>query len=159
MMQYYARLPGCGFWAAVEKSSGDFLAIMQRPLLRAFFTLDLKLLGKLARSQRMRTTQIDQQRLDYIRLLVEHGFIRQDVPPEDLAYAMRTIIVGFFLADPVFDDGDQPSLERKAELLGFTLERTFALNRRPSRAALQAIANHVLQLFTEVLQNDAIVAR
>lgn len=135
-----------------------FLSIMRRPILRAFFTLDLKLLGKLAHSPRMRTAQIDQLRLDYIHLLTEQGFVRLDIPPEDLAYTMRTIIVGFFLADPVFDDTDEPSLERKAELLELTLKRTFGLSHRPSREAVQTIANHVSRMFSEVLRNDAIAA-
>ncbi len=133
-----------------------FQSIMQRPILRAFFTLDLKLLGKLAHSQRMRTVQIDQLRLDYVRLLMEHGFVRADFTPEDLAYAMRTIIVGFFLAEPVFDDADQPSTERKAELLELTLQRTFGMSHRPPKEAIQAIANHVSRMFTEVLQNGAL---
>ena len=136
-----------------------FQSIMARPLLRAFFTLDLKLLGKLAHSQQMRTAPIDQMRVEYIRLLMEHGFVRPDLPPEDLAYAMRTIIVGFFLAEPVFDDVDQPSVERKGELLELTLQRTFGLSRRPSKEAVQAIANHVRRMFAEVLENVAQASR
>jgi AcrR family transcriptional regulator len=136
-----------------------FQSIMARPLLRAFFTLDLKLLGKLAHSQQMRTVPIDQMRVEYIRLLTEHGFVRPDLPPEDLAYAMRTIIVGFFLAEPVFDDVDQPSVERKGELLELTLQRTFGLSRRPSREAVQAIADHVRRMFAEVLENVAQASR
>src|SRR5260370_19883593 len=127
-----------------------FLSIMQRPLLRAFFTVDLNMLGKLAHNQRMRAAQVDQLRTEFVRLLVAHKLVRLDLPPDDLAYAMRTIIVGYLLAHPVFDDdATQPHLSRKAELLELPLERTFDINRRPSKEALQAIADHVRWLFAE----------
>jgi AcrR family transcriptional regulator len=128
-----------------------FLATIRRPLLRAFFTLDLDVLGKLAQSPRLQAGRIDQLRLDFVRLLIEHKVVRTDVTLTDLAYAFRTIILGFFLADPYFEDETQPSEQRKAELLELTLQRTFGINRRPSREAIQTIANYVNELLTTIL--------
>jgi AcrR family transcriptional regulator len=78
------------------------LSVMNRPLMRAFFTADLDMLGKLVRSQRLRAVQLDCMRHDLFRLLAEHGVVRTDIPPEPLAYAYRTIIIGFFLVDPLW---------------------------------------------------------
>jgi AcrR family transcriptional regulator len=72
-----------------------FSAIMRRPLLRAFFTLDLELLGKLAHSHQLREAQITSLRHAFIEMLQKHHVVRDDISSQDPAYAFRTIIVGF----------------------------------------------------------------
>jgi hypothetical protein len=51
-----------------------------------------------------------------MELLAEVGVIRDDVPTHDLAYAFRTIIIGFFLVDPFLKDvqpsARDPAVER-----------------------------------------------
>jgi AcrR family transcriptional regulator len=133
-----------------------FLSIMQRPLLRAFFTMDMDVLGELAHTTQMRTAQVEHLRHEFLRLLVEHGLIRDDISPADLAYAYRTIIVGFFLVDPIFSD-EQPTLERKAERLEMAIQGSLGIDRQPSPEALKAIADHVLYLFSEVLVAESAV--
>jgi AcrR family transcriptional regulator len=130
-----------------------FSLIMQRPLLRAFFTLDLEVLGKLTRIHQVRESQINMLRHEFIEMLQKHGVIRGDVSPEDLAYAFRTIIVGFFLADPLFPDA-QPELERKADLLAMILQGAFHVNDRTPRRVVRLIADHVIALLTNAFQNE-----
>src|SRR5262249_20400814 len=79
-----------------------FLSIMQRPLLRALFTMDLEILGKLTHIHSLREGQLNNLRLGFIQMLQQLGVVRADIPADDLGYAFRTIIVGFFLADPLF---------------------------------------------------------
>lgn len=132
-----------------------FATIMQRPLLRAVFTYDLRMLGKLAKSEPVHTMRINQMRLDYIQLLVDQGIIGAEIPPQDLAWAFRTIFIGFFLVDPIFDDDQhRPGLERKADLLEVTLQRTFQLEVRPSKPAVDTIAEHMIRLFQEVANTN-----
>jgi len=130
-----------------------FTSIMRRPLLRAFFTLDLEVLGKLTRIQQLRETQINTLREAFIRLLQDHGVVRADISPQDLAYAFRTIIVGFFLADPLFA-ADQPTLERKADLLAVILQGAFRSNDCPGDDVVRLIADHVRGLLTKAFDKE-----
>jgi hypothetical protein len=84
-----------------------------------------------------------------MELLAEVGVVRDDVPPHDLAYAFRTIIIGFFLVDPFLKDV-QPSVERRAELLEMTLKGAFGLDYEPPKEAVERIAAFVIQLLSEV---------
>jgi len=130
-----------------------FISIMQRPLLRAFFTLDLEVLGKLTRIHQLREPQINMLRQAFIRMLQEHAVVRADISPQDLAYAFRTIIIGFFLADPLFP-ADQPSLERKADLLAMTLQGAFRSNDCPADDVVRLVADHVRGLLAEAFEKE-----
>ena len=126
-----------------------FMTIMRRPLLRAFFRMDLEIMGNLTRLLHVREARLTQLRYDFVNLLLEYGVVRSDLSPDDLVYAYRTIIVGFFLADPMFE-GDQPTLERRAQLLELILLEAFGQDAHPPKAAVKAIADHVLELFSTV---------
>jgi AcrR family transcriptional regulator len=132
-----------------------FEIIMRRPLMRAFFTSDLEVLGKLARSQRQQVARLEGLRDQFMELLAEAGVVRDDLSPHDLAYAFRTIIIGFFLVDPFFRDV-QPSVERRAELLEMTLKGAFCVDREPSKEAVERIAAHVIGLLSEVTLADTL---
>jgi AcrR family transcriptional regulator len=130
-----------------------FFSIMRRPLLRAFFRMDREIMGKLTRLLRVREVQLSQLRSEFVDLLVEYGVARADLSSKDLTYAYRTIIVGFFLADPTFED-DQPALERKGELLEMILLRALGQDPHPPKQAVRAIADHVLRLFSTATGPD-----
>jgi AcrR family transcriptional regulator len=131
-----------------------YTSIMQRPLLRAFFTLDLEVLGKLTTMHRLREAQINTLRYAMIEMLQEYGIVRPDISPQDMAYAFRTLIVGFFLTDPLFPD-DQPDLERKADLLAMTIKGAFELNESVPESAVRRIAEHVRGLIARALQDES----
>ncbi|HLZ27314.1 MAG TPA: helix-turn-helix domain-containing protein [Chloroflexota bacterium] len=134
-----------------------FLGIMRRPLLRAFFTDDLAMLGKLASGARGRNPaapQLDVVRLDYARLLIEQRVLRGDVSPEEVAYVYRGILLGFVLSEPLdINEPSQLTLDRKADLLMGVVERALDLDRRASAATLQVIAAQANELFTLVANN------
>jgi AcrR family transcriptional regulator len=126
-----------------------YLNITRRPLLRGLFIGDATLLGKLVRSAREHASSVDAQRVELVRHLAAHGLVRSDLPPEEIAYSFRTLIVGFLLADPWLVGSDQPSLERRAELLAMTV-RVFERDRRPTADQLRTLQRVVLDLFDEV---------
>jgi AcrR family transcriptional regulator len=133
-----------------------YLGIMRRPLMRAFFTADLQVLGKLARGATGHPSggsQLEMLRADYARLLVEQRVLRANVSPEEVAYVYRCIIVGFILTEPLVDDQSQLTTERKADLLMGVVERAFDMDRRVSAAALQAVAAQAIELFTHVAES------
>src|SRR6266540_2356790 len=69
-----------GAWRLHRLARCYFLAIMRRPLLRALFLADSELLGKLARPAG--GAREDRHRLvshAYVRLLAEHGLLRDDL--------------------------------------------------------------------------------
>jgi AcrR family transcriptional regulator len=131
-----------------------YLLIMQRPLLRAFFTLDLEVLGKLSRKHQHREAQINALRYTFIHMLQEQGIVGADIAPNDLAYAFRTIIFGFLLTEPLFPD-DQPDLEGKAELLALIVKGAFGINERPPEDAMRRVAELVNQLVESTLGEDS----
>jgi AcrR family transcriptional regulator len=126
-----------------------FQMIMRRPLMRAFFTSDLDVLGKLARNQRAQVARLEGLRDQFMDLLAEAGVVRDDVPPHEMAYAFRAVIIGFFLVDPFFQ-APQPTVERRAELLEMIIKGAFGLDREPSRESVERIAAHVIRLLSEV---------
>jgi AcrR family transcriptional regulator len=131
-----------------------YLLIMQRPLLRAFFTLDLEVLGKLTRMHQHREIQINALRYAFIHMLQEQGIVSADIPPEELAYAFRTIIFGFLLTEPLFPD-DQPDLERKADLLALMVKGAFGIDERPPEDAIRRVAEHVSRLVESTLGEES----
>jgi AcrR family transcriptional regulator len=125
-----------------------FAAIMKRPLVRAIFHMDREVLGTLVRHQQQRDRRLAELRLDLMRFLQQLGLLRQDLSAEELAYVFRTMLLGFFLADPIVTD-DQPNAERKAELLGVLLQSALGLETHPSDDVISAASEHVLALLEE----------
>ena len=98
-----------------------FLAIMHRPLLRALYTADQEVLGRLAKGDD-KALEIREEMAfsDYLGLLAEHGVLRADIAPEELAYAYRATVNGFILIESFIDENYQFDPERKADLLAST---------------------------------------
>lgn len=125
-----------------------FEAIMRRPLVRAVFQMDRDVLGNLLQYERQRESHLEELRVDFMRLLQEVGLVRTDLSAQELAYAFRTLLIGFFLADPFLSE-DQPSLERKVELLGILLHGALGIEADPSEEVVAAVADRVLALLNE----------
>jgi AcrR family transcriptional regulator len=132
-----------------------YLGIMRRPLMRAFFTADLEVLGKLSRGRTIGNTatpQVELLRRSYASLLVEQRVLRTNVSAAEVAYVYRAILLGFILSEPLVDadSGLSLTMERKADLLLDAIERAFDLERRVTAATLQAVASQALALFSAV---------
>jgi AcrR family transcriptional regulator len=134
-----------------------FLAIMGRPLLRALFLADAELLGKLARPAS--GAREDRHRLvshAYVRLLAEHGLLRDDLDAEAVAYAVLATLEGFIQAEATAREapGSGLGIEERADLLSRTVQRAFETRRRLSPAAEKTIATRVLELFAGLGEAD-----
>jgi AcrR family transcriptional regulator len=127
-----------------------YVAVTRRPLVRALFTANLDVLGKLATSDWTRETAIERLRVGYVQLLVEHGLVRQDVTPQELAYTFRAVLIGFLVAVPLGGHSALPPPERQAELVKNVIQRAFEIADSPPPAGLPAIAARAIEMFTEV---------
>ena len=131
-----------------------YLGLMRRPLLRALYTADPQVLGRLARG--MSDHQDDRHHAamhDYLRLLVAAGLLRTDPPVPELAYAYQAVLEGFLLVDS-FNAPSGLALERKADLLAGTVRRAFEPPSAPDPAAVTAAATAATDLWTAVAGID-----
>src|SRR5262245_37452434 len=129
----------------------QFMVVMRRPLLHAMFVSDLETLGNLARAfdpqlQAARLRAFD----TYLRLLRTHGLIRTDLSVDELGYAFRAAVLGFYLSEPLAQTMPDLALERKAELLATTVERTFEPAEPADADAARSVAPAVIAAFEEV---------
>jgi AcrR family transcriptional regulator len=125
-----------------------FAAVMQRPLVRAIFQMDRDVLGTLVQQQQRRDPQFGGLRVELMRFLQQLGLLRQDLSAEELAYVFRTLLLGFFMADPIVSD-NEPNAERKAALLGTLLRSAIALEAHPSDEVVSAASERVLALLEQ----------
>jgi AcrR family transcriptional regulator len=130
-----------------------FFAIIRRPLLRALYTADQEVLGRLAKGDdKALEVQEEMAFNEYLRLLVEHGLVRPDIATEELSYAYGATVNGFILLESFVTERYQLDPERKADLLAATVRRAFEIERFPSSAPVQAIVPRVIELFTEIAE-------
>lgn len=122
-----------------------YLRIMERPLVLAIFTMDREVLGKLWRHEHQREPQIAELRVEFVQLLQDQRLMREDISAHDAAYLFRTLILGYFLAQP-FLGNEQPDRERKADLLALSLQGALGLEANPSEEVVSAVADHVRRL-------------
>ena len=131
-----------------------FEAIMQRPLVRAIFQMDRDVLGNLLQRESQLETHLQDLRVDFVRLLQELGVLRTDLSADELAYAFRTLLLGFFLADQVLTD-DRPSLGRRVEVLAVVLRGALGVETDPSEEVVALVADRVRSLLDEARASGA----
>ncbi|RDI49642.1 TetR/AcrR family transcriptional regulator [Nocardia mexicana] len=158
-----------------------FLNVMRRPLLRALYTSDPGVLGKLATALHAKQGERHHDAFDdYLRLLADNGLLRDDLPIREISYAYHAILHGYLGADgsspeargasrgdrgmspggrdlSLEDRGAPPedtdlSLEDKARLLADTVRRTFEPSAEPSGTAVQDVGPRVVELFAEAAE-------
>jgi AcrR family transcriptional regulator len=142
-----------GTWRPHRFACRYFLAITRRPLLRAFFLSDTELLGRLARpaaSAREQRHRLLSQ--GYFELLAEHGVLRDDVSSADMAYAFLAVLEGFIHSQGA--EGQDSDLQARSDLLALIVQRAFETGRRLSRATENVIAAQVVDLITELRDED-----
>jgi AcrR family transcriptional regulator len=122
--------------------------IMSRPLLRALFTTDPEVLGKLAvKLQENQDPRHHEAFNDYLRLLAEHGLLRDDRTVEELSYTYRAILHGFLLAG-------SPEPADRADLLADLIARALETSPAPPAGVLRKVAPRAIELFTETAEID-----
>lgn len=136
-----------------------YLLVMRRPLTRAFYTGDTELLGALATESKI-GLQVAADKSGVtphvLRALYEHGLLADDPAVDhDLPFRLSAVTTGFFLADrliPLDAEVDpDAALEHKADALATVVRRAFEPPGTPTRAALEAAAPVVADLYDHLL--------
>lgn len=130
----------------------SFGTMLRRPLLRALFTGDLEVLGKLARNADVGLAgRQDAAFKDYLRLLAEYGLIHTMFDAHDLFFVYQSISAGFFVSESLLSPQTRVPAERMVELLAATVRRTFESEGTPPVAAVRVVATRVIEIFQEVV--------
>jgi AcrR family transcriptional regulator len=129
-----------------------YLIIMRRPMLRALYTGDWNVLGKLAKGDLGGEVvkKIGQATSGYLSILVECGVIRPGISMTDLSFINRAIMGGFFLTDSFLSETYSFPLEHKAELLADVVQHTFEAEMSPAPEAIQLLASRIIELLTKI---------
>jgi AcrR family transcriptional regulator len=132
-------------------TSKFFLIIMRRPLLRAIYTGDLETLGKLSKSDISDILDAQEKILigSYLQMLEEYGLAPAGISIDELLYTFFSILAGFFAIETMRKDHLQISLERKAELVGTTVQRVFETHISLTAEVSQALADRTIETLTE----------
>ncbi|MBV9119982.1 MAG: TetR/AcrR family transcriptional regulator, partial [Chloroflexi bacterium] len=123
-----------------------YLAIMRRPVLRALFVSDSQVLGRLVRSDGTLKDRLQAAFSEWIRLLAKSGLVTGGGPVDELAYAVRAVVGGFFVHASLPAGDDELSLECKAGLLSCTLRRAFEASEEVE-ANWTSLAARAIELF------------
>ncbi|MDR3573552.1 MAG: helix-turn-helix domain containing protein [Anaerolineaceae bacterium] len=129
-----------------------YLIIMRRPMLRALYTGDWNVLGKLAKGGLGGEVvkNISRATSGYLSIMVECGVIRPGISITDLTFLCRTTVGGFFLTDAILSETYPFTLEHKAELLADVVRRAFEAETSPAPEAIQLLASRTIELLTKV---------
>jgi AcrR family transcriptional regulator len=127
------------------------LITRRRPLARALFTGDGRLLGKLAQSEAVSRSRQAITAQEFLPLLRSLGLVRADVALVSQLYAFGAVLAGFALVDPLLADEVELSLEEKAEALARTIQLAFEPEVLPPAAALPEIAARLIRQFEQVI--------
>jgi AcrR family transcriptional regulator len=150
-----------GSWQLHRLIRAAFLAIMNRPLLKAMFQSDPEVLGRFASRRSAERIRNRAGVLDrYLRWLSEIGQVRRDLPLEDLSVAVLTVWLGFVLLEPQVMAAAQeaprvPGLQRRADLLAATVHAAFGTSHPVSAADDTAMRKRVTALLRRMAVADA----
>jgi AcrR family transcriptional regulator len=130
-----------------------WLAANRRPLIRAVFVQDFETLGRLstAGDQTLIAQQYEAFE-EYVELLKKSRLLRADLTGSEVMYIYRATITGFFLAENLIPGHYQPEMERKADLLAATFQRTFGIPDPPPKAAIRAIAPEIIKIIQKIAE-------
>ncbi|NRQ36055.1 TetR/AcrR family transcriptional regulator [Nonomuraea sp. NN258] len=125
----------------------SFLTTSRRPLLRALFTTDLELLGKLARHPMRGHDLLAGER--FHQVATRYGLFRTDVP--HLRYALAAASSGFYLFDGAQSMNVELDAEARADALAYTVLHAFEPAGEPPAEVLRAAAADYISIFQELI--------
>jgi len=146
-------------------TSAQYLGVRRRPLLRAVYTDDSELLGKLRTGlQETLDPRHHTAFEDYLLLLSEHGMLSEGLSVSQVSHAFHAIMHGFLLAETdVETDAHGPvgeaGLLAGADLLASVISRSLEPDTSFSASTLRPIAERAAQLFSESAAADRAVLR
>jgi AcrR family transcriptional regulator len=128
------------------------LALLQRPLLKAFLMRDMDILGKMAEREfgtAAYTTRLGGFQV-YLEFLRQHDLIRTDLSVKDQLFMVSAIFTGYFLVVPLVPPEMAPTDAELAEQLAETISRTLESPRPTTDEELQAIHHELMQYMARV---------
>lgn len=133
------------------------MEVLHRPLLKAVMLGNRDVLGSLLRQKHEHpdtSNAVLASATTYLEIMAEHGLVRTDLTPADQANVILTAFYGFFFAPPM-PEQHRLSVERRADLLAETIQRTLESGRPigPDDAA------RVIEATTHYLDRALHVAR
>ncbi len=134
------------------------LALIRRPLLKAFLLGDRGIVGKLARIEQNNAYYARRLSSFYVYLdfLRQHGLIRSDIRFPAQVYTVSAIFVGFFALDPLVPDDLKLSDEEIAELIGESVHRTLETGHEVSPEEQQELTQAFIAYLEEIQKNAQI---
>ncbi len=128
------------------------LALIQRPLLRAFLLREREIIGKMAHTEQQRPEY--SERLSgfeiYLEFLSEHGLLRSDISARTQVYIVTAIFMGFFLIEPLVPSELRLSDEEMAEMIGESIHRTLESGQPISVGEMSAVSNAFLAYLDKI---------
>jgi len=126
------------------------LALLQRPLLKAFLLRDTQVFGKVVQREQSSalSTEVLAGFTAYLETLRQQGLARTDLSLHATVTLFSFIFVGFFLAVPFLPDAFKPSDEELAELIAETGHRALEPRDPLPESSLQT-ASHTLTQYLD----------
>jgi AcrR family transcriptional regulator len=139
----------------------QYLNVQRRPLLRAVYTDDSQVLGKLRTGLQETLDRRHHTAFEgYLLLLSEHGLLRAGVTVSRASYVFHAIMHGFLLADTDSETPlDEAGLLVSADLLASVMSRSLESEESFSTSMLRPVAERAAQLFGESAAADRAVLR
>lgn len=138
---------------------GIFSAFLSEPVLRAFYTDDYDILGRLNDTAKKEFAELmaqgDRMLHRHLEVLREHGLVRDDSEILHQLYSLRAISTGFFTAESLLADRGPATAEVRADLLGQAIRSTLETPvSDPVRAtaAAAAAAPEVIALHERIVE-------
>jgi AcrR family transcriptional regulator len=132
------------------------LAMIKRPLVKAFLLGDQDILGRLARIEQ--NLPLYKNRLSgfyiYLDFLRARGLIRSDISFKAQLYSVTAIFIGFFTLAPLVPDELKLSDEETAELIGETIHRSFETGQELSAGELNDLSTAFMAYLDEMQQKS-----
>lgn len=123
------------------------LALMKRPLMKAYLLRDMEVLGKLAHGEQSSVAYTE--RLagfeTYLAFLREQGLVRDDLSVRAQVYMLSAIFMGYFLVAPLMPHELTLVDEELADLLAETVQCTLEARREVQPAELQTASDKFIQ--------------
>jgi AcrR family transcriptional regulator len=128
------------------------LAMIQRPLVKAFLLGDRDIIGRLAKTEQ--NLPLYKNRLSgfyiYLDFLRQRGLIRSDISFKAQVYSVTAIFIGFFNLAPLVPAEMALSDEETAELIGETIHRTFETGQELSADELHNLSTAFIAYLDEI---------
>jgi len=142
---------------------GLFCDFLGQPVLRAMYTDDADVLGRLNDTAKRELTELigegDRMLRRHLGVLREHGLVRDDLDVHHQQYALMAMATGFFTGEALLDGRAPVAPEVRADILAHTVHSALeaspgeeATARAAARAAPEVIA--LYEQFSELTLHE-----